>query len=227
MDALLLDFNGVVVDDEPLHFASFGAVLAEEGIALDEATYYGVYMGFDDRAAFREAFRRAGRDIGPARLARLVERKSRAYGTLAGRALTIVPGVRTFVSATAAVAKVAVVSGALRAEVDMGLARAGIADVVDTIVAAEDVTTTKPDPEGFRLALRRLAARHGAGPWRATVIEDSLPGLAAARGTGAACVMLTTSHPASALGGADAVWSSFEGHEPAELGPLWRPVAAA
>ena len=48
MDALLLDFNGVIVADEPLHFASLRAILAEDGIALDEATYQADYLGTAD-----------------------------------------------------------------------------------------------------------------------------------------------------------------------------------
>ena len=36
--------------------------------------------------------------------------------------------------------------------------------------------------------------------------------------------MLTTSYPAGALAGADLTWDTFEGHAPAELEPLWRPV---
>ena len=49
--------------------------------------------------------------------------------------------------------------------------------------------------------------------------EDSLPGLGAARAAGMRCAMLTTSHPSSALAeaGADVVWTSFAGHDPAEL----------
>ena len=39
MDALLLDYNGVIVDDERLHFASFRDILQEEGIALTQAEY--------------------------------------------------------------------------------------------------------------------------------------------------------------------------------------------
>ena len=37
--------------------------------------------------------------------------------------------------------------------------------------------------------------------------------------------MLATAHPAAALAGADLVWDSFEGHQPAELEPLFREVA--
>ncbi len=225
MDALILDFNGVIVDDEPLHFASFRDVLASEGIPLDAAAYYADYLGFEDRAAFREAFRRADRPFEARTLARLVADKAARYAVLAARTLPLVPGAAPFVRAATGRFAVAVASGALRREIDAGLALAGIGDAVTTIVSAEDIQTTKPDPTSFRLALARLAQAHpGAGPWRAVVVEDSLPGLGAARALGAGCAMLTTSHPAEALARADVVWASFDGHQPDELVPLLRPV---
>lgn len=226
MDALLLDYNGVVVDDEPLHFASFRDVLRAEGIPLDEAGYYADYLGLDDRAAFREAFHRAGRPLDPAGVRRLVLRKAAAYAALADQALVVVPGVTRFVREAARRARVAVVSGALRGEIETGLARAQIADAVAVIVSADDLPTTKPDPAGFRLALARLAERFGdhGRPWHAVIVEDSLPGLAAARALGAGCLMLATSHTPNQLRGADLVWRDFEGHAPAELTALWREV---
>lgn len=226
MDALLLDFNGVVVNDEPLHFASFRDVLAEEGLTLDEDAYYADYLGFDDHASFREAFRRAGRPFEPRTAERLVERKASRYAALAAHDLPIVPGVEPFVRRAAERCRVAIASGALRHEIVFGLARAGIADVVDAVVSAEDVAVTKPDPAGYRVALARLAGSTGT-PARAVVVEDSLPGLYAARALGVGCVMLTTSHRASALAGADRVWDSFEGHDPAELVDMFRPVEVA
>jgi HAD superfamily hydrolase (TIGR01509 family) len=226
MDALLLDFNGVIVNDEPLHFASFRAILGEEGITLDESTYYAEYLGMDDRSAFREAMRRADQSTEPAHVQRLVARKALAYARLAAAGLPVVPGVRAFVESAAARGPVAVVSGALREEIDAGLAAAGLTAAIDVVISPADVPTTKPDPAGFQLALRRLEERHRAGAWRAAVIEDSLPGLAAARALGAGCLMLTTSHDAEALSAADAVWQNFTGHEAAELEPLWRAVAA-
>lgn len=223
MDALLLDYNGVVVDDEPLHFASFRDVLAEHGIALDESTYYADYLGSNDRTAFAKAMRRDGRTDAPAAIQRLVARKAQMYAMLALNQLVIVPGVGEFVRLVARDARVAVVSGALRREIESGLALAGIRDEVAAIVSAEDVTNSKPDPEGFRLALRRLAEQHPSQRWRALVMEDSLPGLAAARALGVGCVVLTTSHHAGQLTG-DLSWNSFAGHAPAELAAWWRPV---
>lgn len=223
-DALLFDYNGVIVDDEPLHFEAFRRVLAEQGLPLDRATYDAEYLGLDDRACFRAAFRRAGRTVLPDEVGRAVRRKSVRYRALAAGNLTLVPGVGAFVRRAAERARIAVVSGSPRSEIAMGLDCAGIADLVSVIVSAEDVVSTKPDPTGYRLALGRLRGADRAVS-RAAVIEDSLPGLAAARALGLGCAMLATSHPASKLEGADAVWESFEGHRPEELDLVLRPVA--
>ena len=226
MNVLLLDFNGVIVDDESLHFASFREVLATQGIALDRATYDQAYLGSNDRAAFSTALAREGRVVDEGAVRGFVACKAARYAELAEQDLVLVPGVTAFVRAAAALAHIAVVSGALRAEIESGLVRAGLRDVVETIVSADDVPASKPDPAGFRLALARLAGGPGHATARAVVIEDSLPGLAAARSLGAGCAMLTTSLAAPMLP-ADVIWDTFEGHAPSELEALYRPVETA
>ncbi len=108
-------------------------------------------------------------------------------------------------------------------EIRAGLAHAGVADVVECVVAAEDVVHGKPDPEGHRTALARLAKR--GATLRAVVVEDSRPGLEAARALGAGSVMLTTGFGGGDQAGADLVWKSFDGHTPGELEPLMREIA--
>jgi beta-phosphoglucomutase-like phosphatase (HAD superfamily) len=128
--------------------------------------------------------------------------------------------VAQFVARAADAFRLAIVSGALRREIELVLERSRLRHHFPVIVAAEDVSVCKPDPEGY------LAAHAGlerAGPLarrRCVVFEDSLPGLEAARAAGMRCVALSTSHPAHALNVADLVWPSFEGHDPAEILPL-------
>jgi beta-phosphoglucomutase len=222
-DVLLLDYNGVVVDDEPLHFAALRDILDVERIGLDQATYVADYLGYDDRACLRKAFRRAGRSLDPGPLERLAERKADWYAELARAGVPLVPGVGDFVRAAARSARIGVVSGALRAEILAGLECAGIADVIAAVVSAEDVASGKPDPAGLRLALAQLVAA-GTGGTRAVVVEDSLPGLDAAHALGAGCVAITTSHSVRELAGADCAWESFAGHHPEELAALFRTV---
>jgi HAD superfamily hydrolase (TIGR01509 family) len=222
-DVLLLDYNGVVVDDESIHFAALRDVLAVERVAVDEAAYYADYLGLEDRTCIRLAFERAGRRLDGAALERLAARKAVWYAEATRAGVPLVPGVEAFVRAAAQVARVAVVSGALRREIVAGLTRAGIAGVIAAVVSAEDVSAGKPDPAGLRLGLARVAG-HSSGGVRTVVVEDSLPGIAAARALGAGCVALTTSRDEQTLASADVVWKTFVGHGVAELSPLFRTV---
>lgn len=215
------DFNGVIVDDERHHAAALIATLEEVGLALDEATYYRDYLGYDDRGCFRHAYATAGRTLEAPLLASLIDAKGERYRECITRDLTMVPGAAAFVRALADTGtQLVIVSAARRWEIEHVLAEAGLRDCFRGIVAAEDVTRTKPDPEGYRAGLGLL----GLPADRVVVVEDSLPGLAAARGAGMRVAMVATSHPIEELAEAapDALWPSFEGHRPEEL-PWTRP----
>ena len=167
-----------------------------------------------------DVFRRAGKPLDAPTLEALVARKSRIYTRLIGAAPVLVPGVADFVRAASGRFRLGLVSGAQRREIEPGLVGTGLADCFEVIVAAEDVPRCKPDPGGYLAACTALARGGPLDPCRCVVIEDSLAGLSAARAAGMRCVMLTTSHPAAALAAADLVWTSFAGHDPAELTAL-------
>jgi beta-phosphoglucomutase len=221
--ALLFDFNGVIVDDEEHHRAAFTTVLAQDAIPLSRDAYYAHYLGLNDRTCFLTAYERAGKPLSPGRAEQLVAEKSRAYEGAVADALALIPGAPAFVSRAAEQFRLALVSGALRREIETGLERSGLRSCFEVIVAAEDVAACKPDPAGYQQACAALARRRPLTPARCVVIEDSLPGLAAARAAGMRCAMLATSHARSVLVDADVVWPSFDGHDPAELLALCPP----
>ena len=135
--------------------------------------------------------------------------------------MTLVPGACDFVRAAAGEGlALAVVSGALRREIDLVLEVAELRPHFSVVVAAEDVSACKPNPQGFTRARKAL----GLAPQQCVVVEDSLPGLDAAHAAGMRCAVLTTSHPADALGAADAVWPNLVGRRPADL--PWAHVPA-
>jgi beta-phosphoglucomutase len=213
---ILFDFNGVIIDDEPQHCEALIATLAHYGYDLDRETYYREYLGFDDRECFRFTFERQGRQADDRLIAEAIELKHGHYERAIHRSMQLVPGAAEFVEAAALDGvRLGIVSGALRREIDLVLDRAGLGAHFDTIVAAEDVSACKPDPQGYLAGLESL----DVAPGRCVVIEDSLPGLAAARSAGIRCAMLTTSHDGAACADADLVWRDFLGHEPAELWP--------
>ncbi len=221
-EAVLFDFNGVLVDDEPQHCLALQRVLADEGITLTREQYYASYLGFDDRTGFMEAYRRAQRTLTTELLTYLVKKKSTLYLELVATSLRLVAGAAEFVQDAGRRFRLGIVSGALRSEIDAVLRRTGLADRFEIIVAAGDVPRCKPDPAAYLAAHGAFNQRQPVAVDRCVVIEDSLPGLAAARAAGMRCVMLTTSHPSDALAGRGAarVWDSLAGHAAAELADL-------
>ena len=208
--ALIFDCDGVIADDEPLHLAAFQRALAPAGITIARDAYYARYLGLNDREAVRLAFADAGVDAAADRIATVVGAKATLFLALVRAGTPIFPGVVEFVRAAAAHVPLAVASGALRHEIDVILAQAGIADCFTTIVSSEDVREGKPSPEGFLLALARLRA--GGSDVRASdcvVVEDSQPGVEAARRAGMRCLAVTNSHPRETLEAADLVVSSL------------------
>ncbi len=213
--AVIFDFNGVLVDDESVHFSLFRDVLAEEGVRMSEHDYHERYLGYDDRRCFEEALRDAGQPTPAARLDDLVERKAVRYIIEAGRGLRFFPGAAEALEQAASRWPVAICSGALRAEIRYGLERLGRLDQVVAIISAEDAQKCKPDPQGYLLAWEALASRRPAvetavRPLAAAnclVIEDSLAGVISAKGAGMRAVGVTNTYSAHELreAGADAV----------------------
>jgi beta-phosphoglucomutase len=222
---VIFDFNGIIVDDEPIHFELFRRVLAEEGMVLTEEDYYGRYLGFDDRGAFIAAYRDHRRRLDESELARLIERKAVYYQKAIQDKVNIFPGIPTLVASLARAFPIAVASGALRHEIETILSTAGLLKHFAVIISAEDVNQGKPEPEVFLKTLARLNAQLDNGPPIAAadclVIEDSKEGIRAALRAGMKCLAVTNSHPADLLKEANAVVRSLEEVDLSFLEKLW------
>jgi len=223
--AVLFDFNGVLIDDEPIHLRLLLRVLAEEEVSTPSGWARTAFLGVDDRSCLRAAFARAGRDWDPVLVARLVARKAAYYQREVQRdGYPIVARAAAVVTALAENGlSLGVVTGALRAEVEGALRAAGIRDRFVVLVTAEDVSRGKPDPTGYEIALAELRRRSGAAdrllhPHEVVAIEDSPAGLAAAAAAGLATVAVTEAEGplAGFQGTADATVGSL-----AELTPAW------
>jgi HAD superfamily hydrolase (TIGR01509 family) len=216
--AILFDFNGVLVDDEPLHFELFQRVLAEEGIALSTEEYYRKFLGFDDRGCLFAVLRAAGQEAGQPRLMRLIARKARYYQErIRAGGYPFFPGaVELIRSVAAAGCMLGVVSGALQEEVEGALRQAGCFDLFKVIVAAEDVEEGKPDPEGYRKALDVLNSEPPLParlfhPHEVLAIEDSPAGLSAATEAGCRTLGVAQTYPPGELALAERVVSAVAG----------------
>ncbi len=210
--AVIFDFNGIIVDDEPIHFKLFQRVLGEEGIDLTQEAYFARYLGFDDRGAFSFGYLEHQLPLNDAKLAELIERKAGYYQKAIRNHVAIFPGVKALSADLAPHLPLAVASGALRNEIETILTTAGLIDYFKAIVSAEDVARGKPEPEIFLKALAALNSQ-SAKPIQANecvVIEDSKEGIKGAVRAGMKCLAVTNSHGPEMLSEADAVVSSLE-----------------
>jgi beta-phosphoglucomutase len=222
--ATFFDFNGVLVNDEVVHFETFREVVAGLGVTLTEHDYLHRYLGFDDAGAFRAILEDAGQRPSAEQLAELIEAKRPLYMTRARQHLPTFAGAAELVRRRAAVGPSLVVSGALRDEVELGLEVLGVRAAIQHIVSAEDTRACKPDPEGYLIAIRYLSERgHEAAARRALVIEDSLAGVQAAKSAGLPCVGVTHTYSEDELrgAGADAAVTSLGALDDQLLGALF------
>jgi beta-phosphoglucomutase len=220
IQAILFDFNGVIINDEPLQMRAYQEVLRSEGINLTEAEYYSA-LGTDDVEFVRRAFARVGRgeELNDERLRAILERKiAKHHELVSDGALPLFPGVVDFIKACRrAEYTLGIVSMARRSEVEYVFARAGLARCFDAVVTAEDVTVCKPNPQCYQIAFRRADAAHqkkGRYPLMTAeclVIEDAPPGVRAGRAAGMRALGITNTVTAEELraAGAEVVTKSL------------------
>ncbi len=222
LKAIIFDFDGVLADTEPLHFRMFQQVLQEEGLPLSERDYYQKYVGFDDKGCFHAILSEHRRDTEPAMIHRLVERKAAMMLGHLTTTSVVYPGAVAFVKNVAGRHRLAIVSGALRHEIELILKTAGMRDDFEHITAAEDVLDGKPAPEGYLHALHSLNRRAPLLAAECLVIEDTLFGIQAAHAAGMRCLAVCTTFTADRLGTADAVTATLQDCDLASLSRrLW------
>jgi beta-phosphoglucomutase len=214
--AILFDFNGVIINDEPIQLEAYRKCLGEEGISLTDEEYYSC-LGMDDVRFVQAAYGRAGKPLSDVAINSLIEKKSAIHRTLISDELPLFPGVETFIKAAARKFTIGVVSMARRAEIEYVLDKANLLKLFSVIVSAEDVTLCKPDPACYSQAFLRLdeARRRNGGrsiaPKECLVIEDAPPGVLSARGAGMRPLGVTNTVSAAELreAGAEVVTASL------------------
>ncbi len=215
IQAVLFDFNGVVINDESLHMKAYREVLASEGVELTEEGYY-TMLGMDDRTFVRTAFERAEVELTEERMLSVIEREAAAHREMIDEELPLCPGAVTFIKALARSHPLAVVSMWSRVGIDYVLQHAGLTGQFAVVVSAEDVSACKPDPECYRRGLERLNETRGQSvlpfrPDECLVIEDAPPGIIAGRAAGMRTLGVTNTVNEKALreAGADVVTHSL------------------
>ena len=189
--AIFFDFDGVLLDTEPVHCACWAEVLASVGLTLTWEYYRDHCIGIDDRDMLRAMARQADPPRDWDSLWALYPAKKQLFQArmtvppFEGSLTAMLPSLhRQF--------KLAVVSSSAIAEIEPLLVAGGIRQHFDTIVGGGDVDRHKPAPDPYLLAATRL------GVETALVVEDSAAGIASGRAAG--FDVLIVRHPAEVAG---------------------------
>lgn len=226
--ALLLDFNGVVIDDEHLHMEAYRDVFKDDGIDLTEEKYFAC-MGMNDEVFVKTIYQREGKEVETAKLPELINAKTNRWREKIDKQIPIFEGVEDFIKRMENDFTLGLVSMARRAEIDYVLDKTGLADSFSAIVSAEDISTVKPDPEcyreGFRLVdlVRTSQGKNPMTRRQCVVIEDSPQGIMAGKKVRLNTLGVTNTVDAEQLrkAGADAVTHSLKDWFPASFNEVF------
>ncbi|HXK62166.1 MAG TPA: HAD family phosphatase [Acidobacteriota bacterium] len=209
---IIFDFNGVIVDDEPLHAEAVLKTLKEEGIELSRETYYDKYLPFDDYHCIQKILQDHGEPCDEARIRDLMRRKAHHYDLRIRQSIPALTGSIEFVRSLPPELPAIIASGAAKREIEYILKELDLCDRFVSVIASGDVTNSKPHPEAFIKAFGILKnsvpdLTHD----EVLVFEDSYRGVEAAAQAGLKCVGICTSYPPERLKAADLVIQSLDG----------------
>jgi beta-phosphoglucomutase len=214
VQAIIFDFDGVIVDSEPAIIAVYQRMAAQEDWSLSEEDYYRHYLALDDREAVEQLYRSHGRELSLARRDELVRWKAATYLEAIRPGLPALPGAIEFVQQCSARFPLAIASGSLRQEVEYLLGKLGLRNDFSVISTAEDSIRSKPHPSVYLNALSGLqcsSAFQGRllDTRSCLAIEDAPAGIDAAHAAGLRCAALIHSRPREELNHADWVFQEF------------------
>lgn len=207
-----MDFNGVVINDEPIQHKAYRAAFGAEGIDVSDEEYYS-RLGMDDKTFVSSIFEAAGKPADDEKRAAIAREKTEKWREIVADGIPLFPGVEDFIRKMSNAFTLGIVSMANREDIEFVLDRVGLRDRFAVIISAQDISCCKPHPECYRKGFRLLdAGRTALGHLpivhsECVVVEDSPPGVTAAKGAGLPVLGVTNTVTEAEMraAGADAI----------------------
>lgn len=174
----MFDFDGVLVDSEPIHFECWREILAPYGFDFDWQTYNANCIGVSERAMLTFLCERMHADVTVDHLMQEYPRKKDLFRERMAKPDALGEEASMLIERLRRSYKLGLVTSSGQAEVEPILRAAGVFERFDAAVFGDDVKRHKPAPDSYLLALERL------GVTKALVVEDSAAGVAAGRAAG-------------------------------------------
>ncbi|TRU49782.1 MAG: HAD family phosphatase [Microcystis aeruginosa Ma_QC_Ca_00000000_S207] len=201
LKAVLFDFNGVIINDEPIHQELINEILIGENLLPLGSEFAELCLGRSDRVCLRNVLTRRGRQVTEEYLTKLINKKASLYRERIGKLekLPIYEEIYSFLERVKARdLQIGLVTGAIRSEVESILQQAALGDYFSVIVTGDEISTSKPQPDGYLLAVERFNRWNfnlQLQPWECLVIEDTFVGCEAAKRAGMQVVGIAHTYP--------------------------------
>ncbi len=202
LKAVLFDFNGVIINDEPIHEKLFTQLLIEENLTLKPGEYKKVSLGRSDRAFLCDFLSSRGRVVREDYITQLLLRKTQRYAQELEKLekLPFYQGLDDLIFQLRSKGlKLGLVADAIRKEVETVFSYNPIlAEHFQIIVAGDDVTSCKPEPDGYLLAVERLNQEYpdlNLHNSECLAIEDTPAGIQAAKRASMQVVGVANTYP--------------------------------
>jgi beta-phosphoglucomutase-like phosphatase (HAD superfamily) len=214
VDAVLLEWEGVLADTGVARREALLRAMADEGVPLSAAAYDACCEGLDVHAAAAAALAHAGHPD-PTLATLVAMRASRRFAERLAQGITLQPGAVAFVAAAAQRSRVAIVTGAGRADTELVLRLSELDALVSCVVTAEDVLLPPPASELYDRAVGQLSRVRPVRVERALGVVRTGAAIRAARVAGVRTIVVGA--PAHVAMEAEAALSTLAGATVEEL----------
>ncbi len=184
---LIFDLDGTLIDNMPYHLKAWEKFMAEMGSSLHGEALFKELYGKNEEVIVRMF----GDHFADEELQALSHRKEKYYRELYLPHVKLMAGAKQlFEAAKANDVPMAIATASMKMNVDILVNTLGIRKYFTTIITADDVVKSKPDPETFLKAAAGISRQ----PENILVFEDVPKGVTSANNAGMQAIVLTTSH---------------------------------
>ena len=210
LQAVVFDMDGVIIESEMTHYLAIKEAMLPAEMTVSSQLYLDTCTGSDERFAMTRMADLSGITYDEELYQLWSRRKAVSYARLVGEEAKAMPGAVELVESAAAALPIGLATGSRSCDVEAALnnlAGGRMANLFRTIVTADEVENSKPDPATYATAVKNL----GMDPSGCFAIEDSPEGIASALGAGLRVIGVTVMHDASKLSQAERVVFTLAG----------------
>lgn len=209
-DAVIFDFDGVIVDSERYHFQSIIRALAPHEVDLNFEGFRHGYTGGNDRDTITRICQDFGIPFDGPQIDHWRAAKANIYPSIIKEGIQALPGAVDLIKSAADEMPIGLATGSRRSDIEAALPHlesGRLRNVFEITVTSDDVDHPKPAPDTYAAAAEGL----GLSPAQCIAIEDTPAGIRSAQIAGLRVLGVAGTHAQAKLEAAEHIVPSLDG----------------